>query len=161
MHASRGFPLISIEQEPHLPALQFHRQARSGACVACSRCSTSRTTSPSLTSIWYSCSAPPDASPRQIRNFLIGVSLLVAQAIRGVSASLPRRLLAAPVATGRRGPGRRGRGARGVGVVGQLLGGVVLRQLLGVEQVRSEERRVGKEGSARWAPGTAKKKRER
>ncbi len=50
MQPSRGMPLISIEQEPHLPALQFHRIARSDAWVACSRCSTSRTTSPSLTS---------------------------------------------------------------------------------------------------------------
>ena len=50
MQPSRGVPLISIEQEPHLPALQFQRTARSGAWVACSRCTTSRTTSPSLTS---------------------------------------------------------------------------------------------------------------
>ena len=50
MHASRGRPLISIEQEPHLPALQFHRIARSPAWVAWSRCRTSSTTSPSLTS---------------------------------------------------------------------------------------------------------------
>ena len=50
MQPSRGRPLISIEQDPHLPALQFHRSARSEAWVACSRCSTSRTTSPSLTS---------------------------------------------------------------------------------------------------------------
>src|SRR6476661_9631767 len=27
MHISRGLPLISAEQEPHLPALQFHRTA--------------------------------------------------------------------------------------------------------------------------------------
>ena len=50
MQPSRGMPLISIEQEPHLPALQFHRMARSDAWVACSLCSTSRMTSPSLTS---------------------------------------------------------------------------------------------------------------
>ena len=29
MHISRGIPLTSAEHEPHLPALQFHRQARS------------------------------------------------------------------------------------------------------------------------------------
>ena len=29
MHMSRGLPLISALHEPHLPALQFHRQARS------------------------------------------------------------------------------------------------------------------------------------
>src|SRR5271156_3735780 len=34
MHIRRGTPLISDEQEPHLPALQFQRQARSFACVA-------------------------------------------------------------------------------------------------------------------------------
>src|ERR1035441_8049816 len=30
MHMRAGRPLISAEHEPHLPALQFHRQARSG-----------------------------------------------------------------------------------------------------------------------------------
>ena len=34
MHVSRGMPLTSAEQEPHLPAVQFQRQARSWACVA-------------------------------------------------------------------------------------------------------------------------------
>src|ERR1700739_4865136 len=34
MHMAFGIPLISAEQEPHLPALQFHRQARSFACWA-------------------------------------------------------------------------------------------------------------------------------
>src|SRR4051812_44094096 len=29
MHINRGWPLISAEHEPHLPALQFHRTARS------------------------------------------------------------------------------------------------------------------------------------
>ena len=32
MHISRGVPLISALHEPHLPALQFHRTARSPAC---------------------------------------------------------------------------------------------------------------------------------
>ena len=50
MHSSRGRPLISAEQEPHLPALQFQRTARSPAWVACSRWMASRTTSPSETS---------------------------------------------------------------------------------------------------------------
>ena len=48
-HISLGRPLISALQEPHLPALQFQRTARSPAWVACSRCMMSRTTSPSLT----------------------------------------------------------------------------------------------------------------
>ena len=52
MQASRGRPLISIEHDPHFQPLQFHRMARSPAWVACSRCRTSSTTSPSLTSTW-------------------------------------------------------------------------------------------------------------
>ena len=47
MHMSRGLPLISAVHEPHLPALQFQRQARSGAWSAWTRWMTSRTTSPS------------------------------------------------------------------------------------------------------------------
>jgi hypothetical protein len=50
MHIRRGRPLISALHEPHLPALQFHRTARSGACVAWSRWMMSSTTSPSFTS---------------------------------------------------------------------------------------------------------------
>ncbi len=50
MHSSRGLPLISAEHDPHLPALQFQRTARSGVWVACSRWMMSSTTSPSLTS---------------------------------------------------------------------------------------------------------------
>src|SRR6266550_8312804 len=33
MHMSFGIPFTSAEHEPHLPALQFQRQARSFACV--------------------------------------------------------------------------------------------------------------------------------
>ena len=50
MHSSRGLPLISALHDPHFPALQFHRMARSPACVAWTRWSASRTTSPSDTS---------------------------------------------------------------------------------------------------------------
>src|SRR5215207_173012 len=71
MHPSRGLPLISIEQEPHLPALQFQRTARSPAWVACSRWMTSRTTSPSFTSTRKSCSSPPSTSPRQTRKLAL------------------------------------------------------------------------------------------
>ena len=52
MHISRGLPLISAEHEPHLPALQFQRTARSGACSAWILCTTSSTTMPSETSVW-------------------------------------------------------------------------------------------------------------
>jgi hypothetical protein len=34
MHMSAGAPLISALHDPHLPALQFQRTARSGVCVA-------------------------------------------------------------------------------------------------------------------------------
>ena len=67
MHSSRGIPLISAEQDPHLPALQFHRTARSGAWVACSRWMMSSTTSPSSTSTVKSFSSPPSTSPRHTR----------------------------------------------------------------------------------------------
>jgi hypothetical protein len=33
MHISFGIPFTSAEHDPHFPALQFHRQARSGACL--------------------------------------------------------------------------------------------------------------------------------
>ena len=50
MQSRRGRPLISAEQDPHLPALQFQRTARSPAWVAWRRWIASRTTSPSETS---------------------------------------------------------------------------------------------------------------
>ena len=34
MHIRLGLPLISAEHEPHFPALQFQRHAKSGACSA-------------------------------------------------------------------------------------------------------------------------------
>lgn len=67
MHISRGRPLTSALHEPHLPALQFQRTARSEACVACKRWTMSSTTSPSFTATVKSRSPPPSASPRQIR----------------------------------------------------------------------------------------------
>src|SRR5437660_1263385 len=47
MHMRRGMPFTSGLHEPHLPALQFQRTARSLATVAWTRWITSRTTSPS------------------------------------------------------------------------------------------------------------------
>ena len=41
--------MISALHDPHRPALQFQRRARSPAWTACTRWSTSRTTSPSST----------------------------------------------------------------------------------------------------------------
>ncbi len=64
MHISLGRPLISAEHDPHLPALQFHRQARSGAGPAWMRWITSRTTSPSTAGMTYSVKWPPSSSPR-------------------------------------------------------------------------------------------------
>src|SRR6266478_3688464 len=47
IHMSFGIPLTSAEHDPHFPALQFHRQARSGACVRWISCTASSTTIPS------------------------------------------------------------------------------------------------------------------
>ena len=66
MHMSLGIPFTSAEHEPHLPALQFHRQARSFACVRWMSWTASSTTIPSETSVAYSRNSPPFASPRQI-----------------------------------------------------------------------------------------------
>src|ERR1051326_8892148 len=68
MHISFGMPLVSAEQEPHLPALQFQRQARSLAWFAWISCTASRTTIPSTTSCLYSSKWPDAPSPRQILN---------------------------------------------------------------------------------------------
>jgi hypothetical protein len=35
MHINFGIPFISAEHEPHFPALQFQRTAKSPACSAC------------------------------------------------------------------------------------------------------------------------------
>ena len=51
MHMSLGMPFTSAEQEPHLPALQFQRTARSLACSAWIWCTASSTTMPSVTSV--------------------------------------------------------------------------------------------------------------
>ena len=51
MHIRRGRPLTSAEHDPHFPALQFHRTARSGACSAWMRCTASSTTIPSDTAV--------------------------------------------------------------------------------------------------------------
>ena len=58
MHIRRGLPLTSALHEPHLPALQFQRTARSGACVAWIVWMTSRTTWPSSASTAYSSNSP-------------------------------------------------------------------------------------------------------
>src|SRR5689334_16526441 len=68
MHARRGLPLISMLHEPHLPALQFQRSARSFASCAWIRCSTSSTTMPGSTSTANCLNSPPAASPRQTLN---------------------------------------------------------------------------------------------
>ena len=49
MHMSLGMPFTSAEQEPHLPALQFHRTARSLACSAWIWWIASSTTMPGAT----------------------------------------------------------------------------------------------------------------
>src|SRR5579872_4854072 len=73
MHIRRGRPLISAEHDPHLPALQFQRTAKSFACVAWMRCTTSSTTMPDSTSVVKSLKPPPEASPRQILNVAVAI----------------------------------------------------------------------------------------
>src|SRR4051812_19624999 len=76
MHMRRGLPLISAEQEPHLPALQFQRHARSLACVAWIWWIASRTTIPSETSVGYSTNFPCVPSPRQTLKVAFAMVLL-------------------------------------------------------------------------------------
>src|SRR6266550_5681578 len=68
MHIRRGLPLISAEHEPHFPALQFQRTARSGACSAWMACTASSTTMPSPAATVYSFSSPRSRVPRNSRN---------------------------------------------------------------------------------------------
>src|SRR5881628_970197 len=68
MHMRRGLPLISAEQEPHFPALQFQRTARSGACSAWILWTASSTTMPSPASTAYSRRSPEPFVPRKIRS---------------------------------------------------------------------------------------------
>src|SRR2546428_6197968 len=75
MHITRGLPLISAEHEPHFPALQFQRTARSGACSAWMACTASSTTIPSPAATWYSFSSPPSRVPRNSRSFRCSATL--------------------------------------------------------------------------------------
>src|SRR6185369_13196436 len=67
MHMRRGLPLISAEQEPHLPALQFQRQASVGADSAWIWWMASRTTMPSVTMVEKSLKAADSRWPDQTR----------------------------------------------------------------------------------------------
>ena len=51
MHIRRGLPFTSAEHDPHFPALQFQRTARSFACSAWIWWTASSTTMPSDTSV--------------------------------------------------------------------------------------------------------------
>src|SRR5262245_25053879 len=106
MHMRRGLPLISAEHEPHLPALQFQRQARSGACVAWIWWTASRTTMPGVMSAVYSWKAPPFSSPRQILNVALNVASAMNSSPVPRSQALPGN--ASPPAL----PGARGRASR-------------------------------------------------
>src|SRR4029450_7779311 len=53
IHIRRGWPLTSAEHDPHLPALQFHRTARSLADSAWIWWTASSTTLPSVTDGGY------------------------------------------------------------------------------------------------------------
>src|ERR1700680_3634857 len=64
VHVSRGRPLTAAEQEPHLPALQFQRSAKSGAWCAWIWWSASSTTIPGEIGTRYVAGCPPSRSPR-------------------------------------------------------------------------------------------------
>src|SRR5438128_1909110 len=68
MHMSRGLPLISTLHEPHLPALQFQRTARSVAWRRWTSWMASRTTHCGEAATVKSAKSPPAALPRQIRS---------------------------------------------------------------------------------------------
>ena len=69
MHIRRGLPFTSAEHDPHLPALQFQRTARSLACSAWIWWTASSTTMPSDTVGRVVAGTRRRApSPRQIRN---------------------------------------------------------------------------------------------
>ena len=133
MHISRGLPLISALHEPHLPALQFQRTARSGACVAWMRWMTSSTTMPSSTGdlVFGEAAAAgvaaPDphrelAAPSSVHGYCSSKMLLqlvghLGQAVRWRDGQLAVRLardeLIVPEASVRRRGNRRGCGRRG------------------------------------------------
>src|SRR5688572_16847737 len=129
MHNSRGLPLISTLNDPHLPALQFHRIARSLASRDWIRCSTSSTTIPGSTSGWNVLNSPPVASPRQTLNVRLDI-LALAPCLREVRADLARL---------------------------EVLDLRVRDRDQGGGTVRSEERRVGKECRSGWAREQNKK----
>src|ERR1700750_3388374 len=89
MHARRGLPLISIEHEPHLPALQFQRSARSLAWWAWIRCSTSSTTMPGSTSTSNWTKSPALPSPRQTLKTRLAICVLLLRELLDVRADLP------------------------------------------------------------------------
>src|SRR5882724_5829362 len=64
LHVRRGRPLTSAEQEPHLPALQFQRTAKSGAWCAWIWWSASSTTIPGAIGTRYVAGCPPSRFPR-------------------------------------------------------------------------------------------------
>src|SRR2546428_2967547 len=74
MHMSFGWPFTSALHEPHFPALQFQRTARSGAFSAWMRCTTSRTTMPSSAVTVYGMKSPPEASPRHTQTWTSGTA---------------------------------------------------------------------------------------
>src|SRR5215510_11646892 len=90
MHISRGLPLISAEHEPHLPALQFQRTARSGACSAWILWTTSRTTMPSVTSVWKVWNVP---SPSGCVRHNLNVAVFAMRVSAGTKVPALRLLL--------------------------------------------------------------------
>src|SRR5712671_5062026 len=93
LQVSRGRPLTSAEQEPHLPALQFQRTAKSGAWCAWIWWSASSTTIPGAIGTRYVAGCPPSRFPRNTSK----IASAIAPPYLSPVISLPQ-----PVASSRR-----------------------------------------------------------
>src|SRR4030088_345766 len=76
LQVSRGRPFTSAEQEPHFPALQFQRTAKSGAWCAWMWWSASSTTIPGARGTRYVAGCPPSRFPRNTSKIASAIAIL-------------------------------------------------------------------------------------
>src|SRR5258708_16591576 len=94
LQVRRGRPLTSAEQEPHLPALQFQRTAKSGAWCAWMWCRASSTTIPGAIGTRYVAGCPPSRSPRNTSKIASAIAPPLISVVAPASCRLSRRRLA-------------------------------------------------------------------
>ena len=89
MHINRGLPFTSALQEPHFPALQFQRTAKSLACCAWIAWMTSSTTmpSPACNAIILELAAGRIAAPHSHVNFFVASNFSSTNALRSAGIS--------------------------------------------------------------------------